>query len=104
MPADLSRTDVFMNRHIGPDEADTRSMLIALGENSIESFIKSVIPSDLRTDRPLSIGDPRSEFDAIAYLRTLAEKNKIYRSLFGMGYSNSITPPVIQRNILENPG
>ncbi len=104
MSVDLSRTDVFMNRHIGPDTRDTASMLRELGETSLESFIESVIPADLRTHRPLNIGDPRSEFDTMAYLRTLAEKNKVYRSLIGMGYSNTITPPVIQRNILENPG
>lgn len=104
MSADYSRTDHFSNRHIGPDQAEIDLMLSSVGADSLDSFIGSVIPEALRTTRPLGIGVPRSEHDTIAAIREIASRNNVFRSLLGMGYHDTITPPVIQRNILENPG
>jgi glycine dehydrogenase len=104
MPSDFSRTDRFVNRHIGPDEWEIGRMLDLLGDSSLDSFIDTVVPQTLRSTKPLTIGAPMTERDAIERLRGFAERNLVYRSLMGMGYHDSITPPVIQRNILENPG
>jgi len=104
MSHEPSTTDLFVNRHIGPDQADTAAMLSELGESSLESFISGVIPAELRTNKPLTIGEPRSESDTLTYLKTLASKNLVFRSLLGMGYSACITPGVILRNVFENPG
>ncbi|MDH4069168.1 MAG: aminomethyl-transferring glycine dehydrogenase [Ignavibacteria bacterium] len=104
MSADFSRTDHFSNRHIGPDQAEIDLMLSSVGSDSIDSFIESVIPKALRTTKPLGIGVPRSEHDTLASIRGIASRNEVFRSLLGMGYHDTITPPVIQRNILENPG
>ncbi len=104
MPANLSRTGTFVERHIGPDTHDTAAMLRNVEAPSLDAFIASVIPAALRTTRPLQLPPPRTEFELLAELRTLAAHNKIYRSFIGMGYYNTITPPVILRNVLENPG
>ncbi|MCK6561708.1 aminomethyl-transferring glycine dehydrogenase [candidate division KSB1 bacterium] len=104
MPIDLSRTSAFLRRHIGPSEEETAAMLKALHLPSLEAFIATVVPAHLRTARPLELDAIRTEYEVTTQLRSIAEKNKIYRSLIGMGYSDTITPPVIQRNLLENPG
>jgi len=104
MPIDLSRTNAFTRRHIGPGEHETAAMLQALNQPSLDAFIETVIPAHLRSQRPLELEANRTEYEVTTLLRSIAEKNKIYRSLIGMGYSDTITPPVIQRNILENPG
>ncbi|HUN65652.1 MAG TPA: aminomethyl-transferring glycine dehydrogenase [Bacteroidota bacterium] len=94
----------FQQRHIGPHDADLRAMLAAVGSDSMETFIKRVIPEQIRTSEPYRLAPPLSERDALAELRSLADQNRVARSLIGMGYSDTITPAVIQRNILENPG
>ena len=104
MPSDFARADRFVDRHIGPDEWEIAKMLDVLGEPSLDSFVRSVIPGTLLTKAPLTIGSPLSEHDALELLHTIAAKNIVSRSLLGMGYHDTITPPVIQRNILENPG
>ncbi|MDZ7266666.1 MAG: aminomethyl-transferring glycine dehydrogenase [candidate division KSB1 bacterium] len=104
MPIDLSRTNAFLRRHLGPSEEETAEMLNALQFPSLDAFIATVVPAHLRSTRPLELGAIRTEYEVTTRLRAIAAKNKIYRSLIGMGYSDTITPPVIQRNILENPG
>ena len=104
MSVDLSRTDSFVSRHVGADANDIEKMLHIIEERSLDAFIAQVIPRALRTKQPLVIGPSRSEYDTLADLRDIAAKNKVYRSLIGMGYSNTIIPSVIQRNVLENPG
>jgi glycine dehydrogenase len=79
-------------------------MLEALGQESVDAFIQTVIPPSLRTHRPLNVGAPQSEDGLLASLKEIASKNEIYRSFIGMGYYDTITPPVIMRNVLENPG
>ncbi|MDT9182294.1 MULTISPECIES: aminomethyl-transferring glycine dehydrogenase [Limnospira] len=102
----INRTpaDQFLNRHIGPNDAEIQQMLSAIGYNSIESLIDNTIPQGIRLNRPLNLPAPLTEHQALVKLREIASKNQVYRSFIGMGYSDCITPPIIQRNILENPG
>ncbi len=104
MPIDLARTDTFARRHIGPDENEIAQMLQTLNASSLDAFIATVVPEVVRSGRPLKIGAAYSEHELLTELKKIAAKNKIYRSYIGMGYYDTITPPVILRNILENPG
>ncbi|HEY1923514.1 MAG TPA: hypothetical protein VGG44_12250, partial [Tepidisphaeraceae bacterium] len=101
---DLTPSDTFEHRHIGPSPADLRQMLEAIGVSSLDQLIDQTVPASIRFRSTLGIGPPRGEFELIEELRAIASKNQILRSCIGMGYSDTITPPVIQRNILENPG
>jgi glycine dehydrogenase len=100
----LSPSDTFVHRHIGPTDADIQEMLAILGFNSLEALIDATVPADIRLETPLALGPHRGEHDVLAELRALHDRNKIFRSFIGMGYYDCPTPPVIQRNILENPG
>ncbi|MGD0768329.1 MAG: aminomethyl-transferring glycine dehydrogenase [Tepidisphaeraceae bacterium] len=100
----LASTDEFARRHIGPSEADLREMLDTLGVSSLEELIDQTVPESIRFRNSLGIGEPRGEFELLEELRGIAGKNSVLRSCIGMGYSDTITPPVIQRNVLENPG
>ena len=102
--ASLGDADSFIPRHIGPNAADIAAMLELLGYKSLDALIDATVPKRIRLTKPLAIHEPRSEFDALRSIRAMAAKNELYRSYIGMGYSDCITPPVIQRNILENPG
>ncbi len=104
MSINLSPIEDFARRHIGPDRKQTDEMLNVLGESSLESFIQSVVPSAIRAQRPLGIGEPVTEHELLATLKEIGAKNQVCRSLIGMGYHDTVTPPVILRNILENPG
>src|SRR5512134_3925658 len=97
-------TDRFVRRHVGPAEDDVREMLQTLGYDSLDSFIDTVIPPAIRLRQPLDLPAALSEYEALAELRTLARRNRVVRSFIGMGYSDCITPSVIQRKVLENPG
>jgi len=95
----------FVARHIGPSPADQEKMLKLLGFSSLDAFIDEVVPSDIRRkDGMAKLPAPLNEADALAALRKLADKNKVFRSLIGQGYYGTIVPPVILRNVLENPG
>jgi glycine dehydrogenase len=96
--------DRFAHRHIGPDDSDRVEMLEELGEPSMETFLEGVIPAAIRTERSLNIGPAFTEHKLLKRLRSIASRNTTHRSLIGMGYHGTITPPVIQRNVLENPG
>ncbi|MBE9010492.1 aminomethyl-transferring glycine dehydrogenase, partial [Pseudanabaenaceae cyanobacterium LEGE 13415] len=100
----LNYTDRFVDRHIGVRGEDIQAMLSILGLNSVEDLIDKAVPQSIRIQRPLQIGAGRSEYELLKDLKAIASKNQVMRSFIGMGYSNCITPPVIQRNILENPG
>lgn len=97
-------TDKFVNRHNGPRENDIKSMLQKIGANSVDELIDQTIPSAIRLKKPLNLPAGMSEFNYHKHLRTLAAKNKVFKTYIGLGYYNTIVPPVIQRNILENPG
>ena len=96
--------DTFPRRHIGPSEEDVREMLAFLGRDSLDALVEETIPAGIRLRRPLDLPAPLGESAALAELRKRAEKNRVFRSFLGMGYHGCLTPGVIQRNVLENPG
>src|SRR5437899_4237962 len=96
--------DSFARRHIGPNEEEVRAMLRDVGFDSLCALIDATVPKDIRLEGQLNLPGAKSEGEALAELRVIAQKNKIARSFIGAGYYDCITPPVIQRNILENPG
>ena len=98
------RVDSFADRHIGPNKAARAAMLAELGFENLDELIDATVPKNIRLDHPLNLPAAKSESEALAELRSLAQKNTVARSFIGAGYSDSIIPPVIQRNILENPG
>ncbi len=100
----LDASDTFAHRHIGPSEADTTAMLSTLGVASLDALIDETVPASIRLTRSLDIGAPRGERELLEELHAIARQNKVFRSYIGMGYSGCITPAVILRNILENPG
>jgi glycine dehydrogenase len=100
----LTHADRFAARHIGPDPDDVRAMLRELGYDSLDALIDAVVPEDIRLRKPFNLPAAKSEHDALATLRALAAKNQVFRSYIGMGYADCVTPPVILRNVLENPG
>src|SRR5438874_4135064 len=97
-------SDRFVQRHIGPNAAEVNEMLRTCGFNALDSLIDAAVPSQIRLKRPLNLPPSRSEHGLLNELKTMAAKNRVFRSFIGTGYSDCITPPVIQRNILENPG
>ncbi len=94
----------FIPRHIGPSDADVAAMLDLLGYDSLDALIDNTVPRGIRMRQPLAIHAPMTEHEALANMRTIAQKNRIFRSYLGLGYYDCLTPPVIQRNVLENPG
>ncbi len=96
--------DLFVRRHIGPRPADAGEMLKQLGYASLDAMIADAVPKPIRLGRPLQLPTARSEHAALAALKEIASQNQVCRSFIGMGYYDCITPAVIQRNVLENPG
>ena len=96
--------NTFTARHIGPSQADIETMLETIGQESLDALIKAVVPTEIRSSEPLTIGDSKTEKELLDELKTIADQNVLMKSYLGMGYHDCITPPVIQRNILENPG
>ncbi|MFM2164379.1 MAG: hypothetical protein RL325_816, partial [Planctomycetota bacterium] len=107
----LGPTDTFYRRHIPHTAAETSAMLGACGYPAMEPFIAAAVPASIRLVREMEIDDPtvtmkgieRGEAETLAALRRLAQQNKVHRSFIGMGYTDTIVPGVILRNILENP-
>lgn len=99
----LIANDEFISRHIGVDEDSRAEMLKTIGASSLEDLVKRTVPETIRHDELLDLGEPMLEVDVLDELRAIAAKNKVRTSLIGMGYYNTITPPVIARNVLENP-
>ncbi|MGL4598301.1 MAG: aminomethyl-transferring glycine dehydrogenase, partial [Bacteroidia bacterium] len=97
-------TDNFVNRHIGPSLSETNQMLEAVGVKSLDELIEQTIPSAIRLQKPLQVEAGLTEFDYLRHLKAVGAKNKVFRSYIGLGYSETIIPPVVQRNVLENPG
>jgi len=96
--------DRFVHRHLGPTDADIQEMLATLGLQSLDALVDATVPEDIRMRKPLALDPNMGEFETLAKLRVLHDQNQVFRSFTGMGYYDCITPPVIQRNILENPG
>ncbi|TAF13488.1 MAG: glycine dehydrogenase (aminomethyl-transferring), partial [Nostocales cyanobacterium] len=103
-PAKTAKIKDFPQRHIGPSSSDIQQMLVTLGINSLDDLINQTVPDSIRFHQNLKLPTVQSEYAALAKLKQIAEKNQVYRSYIGMGYHDCITPAVIQRNILENPG
>jgi glycine dehydrogenase len=102
--SELAPIDSFSLRHIGPNQKDIKEMLAVLGFSSLDELIDKTVPQAIRLTRSLNLPEAQSEYAALTQLKLIASKNKIFRSFLGMGYYDCITPPVILRNILENPG
>ncbi|HEY5042705.1 MAG TPA: aminomethyl-transferring glycine dehydrogenase [Verrucomicrobiae bacterium] len=100
----LSHPDQFVRRHIGPNRAETAEMLALLGHEHLDDLVDAAVPAKIRLGKKLDLPVAKSEFDALAELRRIAGENKVFRSFIGQGYYDCITPAVIQRNVLENPG
>jgi glycine dehydrogenase len=105
----LNPTDTFVRRHLGPSEGEVRQMLETIGVGSLAELVRQTVPASILRDAPLDLaGLPADrelgEQELLAALRGIAGKNQVFRSFLGMGYHGCITPGVIQRNILENPG
>ncbi len=100
----LDFTDAFVRRHIGPSDDEVRSMLDTLGYASLDDLVDAAIPGAIRYRDRLRLPAPESEIEVLEELRRIAAKNRVFRSYIGMGYHDCFTPPVILRNVLENPG
>ena len=94
----------FIARHIGPSEEEQSKMLSLVGAKNLDELIKNTVPAKILLKEDLNIEEPSSENDTLKKLKSISKKNEIFRNFIGMGYYNSITPNVILRNILENPG
>ena len=100
-PEELSR---FVGRHIGPNDEEISAMLRGLGFEELETFIDATVPKSIRLAKPLDLPAGKSEQEALAELRAMAQRNRVMRNFIGAGYSDCVVPPVIQRNVFENPG
>ena len=97
-------TDSFCPRHIGPDQVDLGEMLKVVGAGSLDELIGQTVPPSIRSRAPLDLPAPLTEYQLLAEARRLAGRNRVFRSYIGVGYHDCVVPPVIQRNVLENPG
>ena len=100
----LEQTQDFVCRHIGPNSTDMRQMLAEIDVESLDDLIQQTVPESIRLPSALKVGEAHTEANALAYLKNVASKNKVMRSFIGMGYYDTLTPNVILRNVLENPG
>jgi glycine dehydrogenase len=102
--AAIPPAESFVPRHVGPDEKDVAEMIKTLGFSSLDALIDATVPQKIRFREGLSLPKGMTELEVLTYFRALAAKNQVFRSFIGMGYSDCVTPPVIQRNIIEDPG
>lgn len=100
----LENRDAFIERHIGSDAQQQQEMLKTVGADSLNALIGQIVPQDIQLATPPQVGDATTEFAALAELKAIAGRNKRFKSYIGMGYTAVQLPPVIQRNMLENPG
>lgn len=104
LPTSELPQDVFLNRHLGVNSEEKEQMLKYLGLSSLDKLINLTIPSDICLEKPLNLPKAQSEYSALKELKVIASQNQVFKNYLGMGYYDCITPTVIQRNILENPG
>ncbi len=100
---ELEHHSAFVDRHIGPNDAEIAQMLRTVGHDSLESLTDAIVPGSIKSPAPLALPESLTEVDALAKIRAIADKNKVLRSFIGQGYYGTHTPNVILRNILENP-
>ncbi|WP_457097967.1 aminomethyl-transferring glycine dehydrogenase [Lysobacter sp. P5_B9] len=99
----LEHHDAFLERHIGPNDAEIAHMLRVVGHDSLEALTDAIVPGSIKSANPLALPAPITEVEAIAKIRAIADKNQVFKSYIGQGYYGTHTPNVILRNILENP-
>jgi glycine dehydrogenase len=102
-PTDYLPYDFANRRHIGPSPAEMAEMFVVVGVPSLDALVDETVPASLRQAEPLDFGRPKSERELIWHMRQVALKNKVFTTMIGQGYHGTVTPPAIQRNILENP-
>jgi glycine dehydrogenase len=100
---DLEHHDAFLERHIGPNDAEIAHMLRAVGHASLDALTDAIVPASIKSAAPLALPEAMTEVEALAKLRAIADHNRVFRSFIGQGYYGTHTPNVILRNILENP-
>ncbi|MBI4485058.1 MAG: glycine dehydrogenase (aminomethyl-transferring), partial [Acidobacteria bacterium] len=100
----LFEPEPFQTRHIGPDESEQAAMLKVVGASSLDALIDEAIPSRIRLKAPIDVPDGQDEYHFLRGLSEIAGRNQVLRSFIGLGYYNTVTPSVILRNVLENPG
>lgn len=103
-PVDSAIPKGFASRHIGPNAQEISEMLKVIGAGSVDELMSEVVPEQIRTKNPLGLPIAMNEYQYLNHARKLARKNKVFRTYIGMGYYNTLTPPVILRNVFENPG
>ena len=104
MSLNIHYQENFKDRHIAPNEADTKAMLQTVGVNSIDELIEQTVPATIRLKQGLNLPEAKSEVDYLTSLKQTASLNKVFKSYIGQGYYDNITPGVILRNVFENPG
>ena len=102
-PTDYLPYDFANRRHIGPSPSEMADMCEVLGVADLDALIDETVPKAIRQETPLNFGKPKSERELLRYMREVAAKNRVLTSMIGQGYHGTVTPPAIQRNILENP-
>ncbi|MBD3780458.1 MAG: aminomethyl-transferring glycine dehydrogenase [Micrococcales bacterium] len=104
-PAVTDAARGFADRHVGPRPTDTDAMLRHVGDGwpSLDALVDAAVPASIRTGRPLALPEARGESEVLAALRTIADKNTVLTQMIGLGYHDTVTPPVIRRNVLESP-
>ena len=98
------KTELFLNRHVGPNAFEVKKMLKYIGVDSLETLIDETIPENIRLEKEIDLEPEMSEADYLMHLKNISSKNKVFKTYIGLGYNRSYMPAVIQRNILENPG
>ena len=104
MKIDSQYSEKFENRHIGPDARQVEAMLKVIKAKSVDDLIDETVPAGIRLKKPLNLPKAKSEYEFLQDFKQIASRNKVYKTYIGTGYYNTITPGVILRNILENPG
>ena len=94
----------YQERHIGPDQPETEAMLKAIGVSSLEELIQRTVPKGIRSAKGLDVGAALTEREHLETMKALGARNQVFRSYMGLGYSGTVLPPPIQRNVFENPG
>jgi glycine dehydrogenase len=100
----MADTGSFQSRHIGPRDADVARMLEVVGASSLDALMNEIVPAGIRLSRPVALPPAESEFEYQRRLRQIGAKNRVFRTYIGLGYYDTVTPPVILRNVFENPG
>jgi glycine dehydrogenase len=96
--------DRFEHRHIGPNAFNIKQMCQTVGVDDLQELVKKTVPDSITIQRPTRLGKALTETETLNRIREIGSKNKVFKSYLGMGYYSSITPPVILRNVMENPG